>query len=182
IGRCRAGVQNALSTASSAPARLATAASAAMSELSVCGFEVVSRKSSRVLGLHARCHSSTCVGETNVVSTPKRLRMPPKSETVATLTMTKPELRQCASLCSLNSVRLCPARTPSVATSNLSLIKKPDPLSSTTRTWFPRHALAAFVARPQAVAQVGANLRKLDGIISRLVGGREVGAELRRLG
>ena len=53
-GRCRAGVQKQLSTASSAPARFATAASAAMSATSVSGLDGVSRKNSLVFGPQRR--------------------------------------------------------------------------------------------------------------------------------
>ena len=48
-GRCSTGVQNTLSTASSAPACFATSQSCSRSEISVSGFEGVSRNSSRVL-------------------------------------------------------------------------------------------------------------------------------------
>ena len=48
-GRCSAGVQNTLSTASSAPAFFAIRDSAAMSDTSVSGLDGVSRKKSRVL-------------------------------------------------------------------------------------------------------------------------------------
>ncbi len=54
-----------------------------MSEISVRGFDGVSRKNNFVLLLTALRHSSTLVGETNVVSTPKRDRMPPNSWIVA---------------------------------------------------------------------------------------------------
>ena len=58
------GVQNTLSTTSSAPARCAIPAIAPMSEISVSGFDGVSRNSSRVLLLTACRHSSTRVGAT----------------------------------------------------------------------------------------------------------------------
>ena len=76
-------MQKTLSTTSSAPAALATAASAAISETSVSGFDGVSRNSILVLGRSARRHSSTRVGETKEVSTPNRARMVPNSCTVA---------------------------------------------------------------------------------------------------
>ena len=74
-GRCSAGVQNTLSTTSSAPACFAISARASMSETSVSGLDGVSRNSSRVLRPQRRRHSSTRVGETKVVSMPKRDRM-----------------------------------------------------------------------------------------------------------
>jgi hypothetical protein len=71
-----------LSTASSAPAFFATAAIAPMSETSVSGLEGVSRNSSLVFGRSAASHARTSVGETNVVSRPKRARIPENSCTV----------------------------------------------------------------------------------------------------
>ncbi|MNC87015.1 hypothetical protein D3C83_27090 [compost metagenome] len=63
-GFCSTGVQKTLSTASSAPALRASVDSFSRSEISVSGFDGVSRNSSRVLRRIASCHSSTRVGET----------------------------------------------------------------------------------------------------------------------
>ena len=54
-----------------------------MSETSVSGLDGVSRNRSRVRGRTAARHSSTRVGDTNVVSMPKRPRMFVKSWMVA---------------------------------------------------------------------------------------------------
>ena len=69
-GRCMAGVQKQLSTASNAPALCAKLASAAMSHTSVSGLVGVSANSSLVLGRSAAVHSATSVCDTNVVCTP----------------------------------------------------------------------------------------------------------------
>src|SRR5450759_417998 len=69
-GRCRIGVQKQLSTASSAPHCFATAAIAAISDISVSGLDGVSRNNNLVLGRTAAFHSATSVAETYVVSTP----------------------------------------------------------------------------------------------------------------
>src|SRR6185312_7741504 len=74
-GRWSAGEQKQLSTASHAPFFLATAASAAMSDISVSGLDGVSINSSFVLGFTADSQASTSVAETNVVSMLKRLRI-----------------------------------------------------------------------------------------------------------
>ena len=81
-GRCNAGVQKQLSTASNTPRCFATAAMPAISDISVRGLDGVSRKNSRVLGRTATSHSFTSVAETKVVSTPKRLKMVPNKFTV----------------------------------------------------------------------------------------------------
>ena len=82
-GSWSAGVQKQLSTASSAPERFATSASAAMSAISVSGFEGVSRNRSRVDGRTARRHASASAPSTNVVSTPNFVSTFVKSCTVA---------------------------------------------------------------------------------------------------
>ena len=82
-GSCSAGVQKQLSTASSAPELLAIPASAAMSAISVSGFDGVSTNSSRVDGRTARRHASVSAPSTNVVSTPNLGRTVVKSCTVA---------------------------------------------------------------------------------------------------
>ena len=78
-GRCSAGVQKQLSTASQAPASRAICASAAMSQTSVSGLLGVSASSSRVVGRSAARHSSASVCDTKLVSTPKRASSPPSS-------------------------------------------------------------------------------------------------------
>src|SRR2546423_6154761 len=77
----------------------------------------------------------------------------------AALSNTKLEVRNSASACSPNWLRTWPARTPRVASSRLLSIKKPGP----KRTGFFRHALAAFITRPQAVAQIGAKAKIISG-------------------
>src|SRR5262245_61713355 len=79
---------------------------------------------------------------------------------------TKLEVRNSASECSWNSVRAIPARTPLVAISYGLAIKKPGPLCSGPGS--PRHALAGFITRPQAVApQIGAKPNYIRPPISR---------------
>src|SRR5918911_4159256 len=70
----------------------------------------------------------------------------------AALSKRKLEVRYSASECSWNWLRTWPARTPSVAKLSFSLIKKPGRGADRVS----RHALAAFITRPQAVAQIGA--------------------------
>src|SRR5882762_10198681 len=79
----------------------------------------------------------------------------------AALSKTKLEVRNSASACSLNSVRRCPARTPSVARSAFFSIKKPRLICELSGPGFSRHALAAFITRPQAV---GSNRREKASI------------------
>ncbi len=79
IGRCSAGEQKQLSTASQAPPFFAIADKAAMSHTSVSGLVGDSANSSRVFGLIARCHSATSVCETKVVSTPNFANSRPNS-------------------------------------------------------------------------------------------------------
>src|SRR6185437_4721838 len=74
-GRCSAGEQKQLSTASHASFFFATAASAAMFDISVSGLEGVSIKSSFVLGFTADSQACISVAETNVVSILKLLRI-----------------------------------------------------------------------------------------------------------
>jgi hypothetical protein len=69
-GRCSAGLQKQLSTASSAPPACAISASARMSQTSVSGLVGVSANSSRVFGRIAARHSATSVCETKLVSMP----------------------------------------------------------------------------------------------------------------
>ena len=69
-GRCNAGEQKQLSTASKAPTLCARSASAAMSQTSVSGLVGVSANSSLVVGRNAAFHSAMSVCDTNVVSTP----------------------------------------------------------------------------------------------------------------
>ncbi len=76
-------MQKQLSTASNAAHCFATAAIAAMSEISVSGLDGVSRKNNLVSGRTAACHSATLVAETKVVSMPNFFRMPPNRFTVA---------------------------------------------------------------------------------------------------
>src|SRR4051794_15960382 len=86
-GFCKTGVQKQLSTASNAPAFLATPASAGISEISVSGLDGVSRKKRRVLGFTALCHAETSVADTNVDLRPKRLRILLNNCTVAPNTL-----------------------------------------------------------------------------------------------
>ena len=81
-GRCSAGVQKQLSTASSAPASRAIAESARMSHTSVSGLVGDSANSSFVFGLTAACQAATSVCETKVVSTPNLANSRPNSMTV----------------------------------------------------------------------------------------------------
>ncbi len=69
-GRCKAGEQKQLSTASNAPALWAMSASARMSHTSVSGLVGVSANSSRVLGRTAACHCAASVCDTKLLSTP----------------------------------------------------------------------------------------------------------------
>ena len=82
IGRCSAGVQKQLSTASKAPASRAIADRARMSQTSVSGLVGDSANSSLVFGLTAPCQPATSVCETNVVSTPNFANSRPNSITV----------------------------------------------------------------------------------------------------
>src|SRR5919108_6592354 len=81
----------------------------------------------------------------------------------AALSNTKLEVRYSASACSWNWLRTWPARTPNVAVSSFSSIKKPGPHLRLKRDRVLRHALAAFVTRPQAVAQIGARKGTISG-------------------
>ena len=69
-GRCSAGLQKQLSTASNAPALCAMSASARMSQTSVSGLVGLSANSSLVLGCTAAFHAATSVCGTKVVCTP----------------------------------------------------------------------------------------------------------------
>ena len=66
-GRCSAGLQKQLSTASSAPPACAISASAAMSQTSVSGLVGVSANSSRVVGVIAARHAAGSVCDTKLV-------------------------------------------------------------------------------------------------------------------
>ena len=81
-GFCSAGVQNTLSTTSSAPAFLEIADRARRSIISESGFDGVSKNSISVLFLTAFSHSARLVGATKVTSTPKRCMIFPNSEMV----------------------------------------------------------------------------------------------------
>ena len=73
-GRCRAGVQKQLSTASRTPRLRARSASAARSPISHSGLDGVSSSSSLVLGPIASRQASMSVKSTKVVATPNLAR------------------------------------------------------------------------------------------------------------